>query len=130
MYRTTTRSIQVTVEPRFLEEESAPGEGRYFWAYTVHIANLGEEIVQLRSRYWSITDGNGRTEEVRGPGVVGKQPSLGPGDSFEYTSGCPLPTSSGIMRGQYQMQTAAGELFAVEIPAFSLDLPGEKRLLN
>lgn len=130
MYRTTTRSIQVTVEPRFLEEESAPSEGRYFWAYTIRIANLGEDVVQLRSRYWRIIDANGRTEEVRGPGVIGKQPSLKPGETFEYTSGCPLPTASGIMGGHYQMQTEAGEMFAVEIPSFSLDLPGEKRLLN
>lgn len=130
MYRATTRAIQVTVEPRFLEEESAPSEGRYFWAYTIHIANLGEDVVQLRSRHWRITDANGRTEEVRGPGVVGKQPSLKPGETFEYTSGCPLPTPSGIMSGLYHMQTESGELFAVEIPAFSLDLPGERRLLN
>ena len=129
-YRATTRSIRVTVEPRFLEEESAPGEGRFFWAYTIEIANLSEETVQLRSRYWRITDANGRAEEVRGMGVVGKQPVLKPGETFEYTSGCPLPTASGIMAGTYQMQTDAGELFVVDIPTFSLDLPDAKRRLN
>jgi ApaG protein len=130
MYRTTTRAIQITVEPSYLESESAPAEGRYFWAYTIEIANLGEETVQLRSRFWRITDATGRTEEVRGPGVIGKQPTLKPGDTFRYTSGCPLPTSSGFMVGTYQMQTETGEFFVVDIPAFSLDMPGPKRVLN
>jgi ApaG protein len=130
MYRTTTRAIQITVEPSYLESESAPAEGRYFWAYTIEIANLGDETVQLRSRFWKITDASGRTEEVRGAGVIGKQPTLKPGETFRYTSGCPLPTSSGFMVGTYQMQTDAGELFVVDIPAFSLDMPGPKRILN
>jgi ApaG protein len=130
MYRATTRAIQITVEPSYLEAESAPAEGRYFWAYTVEIANLGKETVQLRSRFWRITDATGRTEEVRGPGVIGKQPTLRPGETFRYTSGCPLPTSSGFMVGTYQMQTDAGEMFIVDIPAFSLDMPGPKRVLN
>jgi ApaG protein len=130
MYRTTTRAIQITVEPSYLESESAPADGRYFWAYTIEIANLGEETVQLRSRFWKITDASGRTEEVRGAGVIGKQPTLKPGETFRYTSGCPLPTSSGFMVGTYQMQTEAGELFVVDIPAFSLDMPGPKRILN
>jgi ApaG protein len=130
MYRTTTRAIQITVEPSYLESESAPAEGRYFWAYTIEIANLGDETVQLRSRFWKITDASGRTEEVRGAGVIGKQPTLKPGETFRYTSGCPLPTSSGFMVGTYQMQTEAGELFVVDIPAFSLDMPGPKRILN
>ena len=99
MYRTTTRAIQITVEPSYLEAESAPAEGRYFWAYTIEIANLGEETVQLRSRFWKITDASGRTEEVRGAGVIGKQPTLKPGEPVRYTSGCPLPTSSGFMVG-------------------------------
>ena len=90
MYRATTRAIQVTVEPSFVEEESSPEDGRYFWAYTIEIANLGDEVVRLRSRHWRITDANGRTEEVRGAGVVGKQPVLKPGETFAYTSGCPL----------------------------------------
>ena len=130
MYRATTRAIQVTVEPNFLEDESSPAERRYFWAYTIEIVNLGNQIVQLRSRYWRITDASGRVEEVRGMGVVGKQPTLKPGESFQYTSGCPLPTPSGIMVGTYQMQTEAGDLFVVDIPAFSLDLPNTKRVLN
>lgn len=128
MYRATTRSIQVTVEPSFVESES--GDGRYFWAYTIEIANQGGEVVQLRSRHWRITDGNGKTEEVRGAGVVGKQPVLKPGETFSYTSGCPLATPSGIMVGAYQMQNDQGESFSIAIPAFSLDLPDVKRTMN
>ena len=130
MYRETTRAIQVTVEPNFVEAESSPDEGRYFWAYKIEIVNLGEEVVQLRSRHWRITDASGRTEEVHGAGVVGKQPVLKPGETFSYTSGCPLPTSSGIMVGSYQMQNDAGELFSIAIPAFSLDLPDVRRTVN
>ena len=130
MYRETTRAIQVTVEPNFVEAESSPDEGRYFWAYKIEISNLGEEVVQLRSRHWRITDASGRTEEVHGAGVVGKQPVLKPGETFSYTSGCPLPTSSGIMVGSYQMQNDAGELFSIAIPAFSLDLPDVRRTVN
>jgi ApaG protein len=130
MYRAKTREIQVTVEPNFVESESAPDDGRYFWAYTIEIANLGGEVVQLRSRHWRITDANGRTEEVRGAGVVGKQPVLKPGETFSYTSGCPLTTSSGIMVGTYQMQNTEGELFSIAIPAFSLDLPHEQKVVN
>jgi ApaG protein len=130
MYKETTRAIQVTVEPSFVEAESSPDEGHYFWAYKVEISNLGEEIVRLRSRHWQITDANGRIEEVRGAGVVGKQPVLKPGESFAYTSGCPLSTSSGIMVGTYQMQNERGELFSIAIPAFSLDLPDAPRTMN
>jgi len=130
MYRTVTRSIQVTVQPSFVEDDSSPGENRYVWAYTIEIVNLGLEPVQLRSRFWRIIDGKGRTEEVRGVGVVGKEPSLKPGESFEYTSGCPLSTPSGIMAGTYQMQTESGEMFSVEIPAFSLDVPNARRVLH
>jgi ApaG protein len=130
MYRTTTRAIQVTVEPSFVETESSPDDGRFFWAYKIEIANLGEEVVQLRSRHWRITDANGRVEEVRGAGVVGKQPVLKPGETFAYTSGCPLTTSSGIMVGTYQMQNERGEMFAIAIPAFSLDVPDAPRTMN
>jgi len=130
MYEATTRSIRVTVEPTFLESESSPGDNRYFWAYAIEIANQGEEVVQLRSRHWRITDANGRTEEVRGAGVVGKQPVLKPGEVFSYTSGCPLTTPSGIMVGTYQMQTERGERFAIAIPAFSLDIPNGRRTVN
>jgi ApaG protein len=128
MYRAVTKAIQVTVEPSFVEAES--GGGRWFWAYTIEIANLGSEVVQLRSRHWRITDANGRTEEVRGAGVVGKQPVLKPGETFSYTSGCPLPTPSGIMVGTYQMQNETGETFSIAIPAFSLDLPDARRTVN
>ena len=130
MYRATTRSVQVTVETSFVAEQSSPADNRYFWSYTIEILNLGAEDVQLRSREWHITDANGITHEVTGAGVVGKQPVLRPGESFEYTSGCPLSTPSGIMAGRYQMTNQAGERFPVTIPAFSLDLPDAERILN
>ena len=107
--------------PFYLDDQSEPDEGHYVWAYHVEIVNNGNEQVQLRTRYWRITDALGRVQEVRGPGVVGEQPVLDPGDAFEYTSGTPLPTASGIMAGIYQMELATGEQFDVEIPAFSLD---------
>lgn len=130
MYRATTRNIQVDVEPFYLEEESSPASDRYFWAYSVTITNLGRETVQLRSRYWHITDALGNVEEVRGPGVVGEEPVLKAGETFEYTSGCPLKVPSGIMMGSYQMESEAGETFDIEVPAFSLDLPEAIRTLN
>ena len=130
MYETVTRGIRVRVTPQYLEEESAPDERRYLWSYTIEIANEGSEVVQLRSRHWRITDGDGRTEEVRGPGVVGQTPTIQPGTSFRYTSGCPLPTPSGIMVGSYQMTTEGGQLINVAIPAFSLDSPHARRSLN
>jgi len=123
MYSETTRSIKVTVKPYFLEDQSSPSDGHFVWAYHVRIENQGPETVQLRRRHWRITDGIGRTQEVRGPGVVGEQPVLGPGQTFEYTSGTPLGTPSGIMVGTYEMETRNGESFAVAIPAFSLDSP-------
>ena len=130
MYEAVTRGIRIRVTPQFLEEESAPAEGRYLWSYTIDIRNEGRDTVQLRSRHWRITDATGRTQEVQGPGVVGQTPVLMPGASFRYTSGCPLPTPSGIMVGTYQMTSAAGERFNVSIPAFSLDSPHAKRSLN
>ncbi len=130
MYRARTRSIEVSVTPRFLQERSAPDRGQYFWAYTIEIVNRGAETVQLKTRHWRITDGLGRTQEVRGAGVVGEQPVLRPGQSFEYTSGVPLTTPSGFMAGTYGMVTAAGENFDIEIPAFSLDSPTAKRTVN
>ncbi len=130
MYKAVTRGISVTVTPRFMPEESSPGDGRYFFAYTVEIINTGLERVQLRSRYWKIIDGNGQVQEVRGAGVVGKQPVLGPGESFHYTSGCPLATPDGTMAGSYGMVTASGETFQAEIPAFSLDSPHAKRVIH
>ena len=128
MYSATTRDILVEVQPVFLESRSEPGQ--YFWAYKVRIANGGSETVQLISRYWHITDGIGRVQEVRGAGVVGEQPVIDPGEDYEYASGTPLPTPSGIMRGNYQMRTLSGESFEIEIPAFSLDSPHEARKLN
>jgi ApaG protein len=130
MYSKKTHDISVTVQPVYLDEQSSPEESYFVWAYNVKIENSGAETVQLRSRYWKITDARGRVQEVRGPGVVGEQPVLGPGDSFEYTSGTPLPTPSGFMVGTYQMVTEAGEQFDVAIPAFSLDSPHEARRVN
>ena len=130
MYKAVTRGISVTVTPRFMPEESSPEDGRYFFAYAVEIINLGLERVQLRSRYWRIMDGRGNVQEVRGPGVVGKQPILDPGESFSYTSGCPLTTPDGTMQGSYTMVTGAGETFEAEIPAFSLDAPQARRIVH
>lgn len=130
MYRATTHDIEITVEPFYLEEQSEPDEGRYFWGYRVTIANLSKASVCLRSRYWKITDGTGKTEEVHGPGVVGEQPVIEPGDSYQYSSGCPLKTDSGMMVGSYQMQSADGTAFEVNVPAFSLDMPDSRRTLN
>jgi ApaG protein len=130
MYRAVTKNIEVTVRPRFVPDRSSPENGYYFWAYTITIANQGDETVQLKTRYWLIVDATGKRQEVRGPGVVGEEPVLDPGQSFEYTSGVPLPTSSGFMQGSYRMVTAGRESFDVEVPAFSLDLTGTERTLN
>jgi len=130
MYSETTRAIKVTVRPFYLEQHSSPDENHYVWAYHVRIENVGAETVQLRNRHWRITDSLGRLQEVRGPGVVGEQPVLNPGESYRYTSGCPLSTPSGIMSGSYRMATDTGEAFDIEIPAFSLDSPFAKRVLN
>lgn len=123
MYSEITRSIKVTVRPFYLDQHSDPVNSHFVWAYHVVIANEGGETVQLRNRHWRITDENGRLQEVRGPGVVGEQPVLQPGQSFEYTSSCPLTTPSGFMVGDYEMETQGGENFLVRVPAFSLDLP-------
>ena len=130
MYRAVTRDIQVTVESHYLADESNPDDSRFVWAYSVDIVNLGLDTVRLRARHWRIVDALGRLEEVRGLGVVGEQPVLAPGERFEYTSGCPLRTSSGMMEGSYQMETVDGERFDVTIPAFSLDIPGTARSIN
>ena len=123
MYSEITRSIKVSVRPFYLEQHSAPEEHRFVWAYQVRIENEGNETVQLRNRHWQITDELGRQQEVRGPGVVGEQPVLQPGQTYEYTSSCPLTTPSGFMVGDYEMETATGEKFLIRIPAFSLDTP-------
>lgn len=130
MYSQTTKSVTVTVKPIFLEEQSSPEESHYVWAYHVRIENKGDRTIQLRNRYWRITDSLGRIQEVRGAGVVGEQPRLKPGDSFEYTSGTPLPTPSGFMVGTYQMEAESGERFDVAVPAFSLDSPHQPARLN
>lgn len=130
MYEKTTRNISVSVRPYYLEEQSSPDEERFVWAYKVKLENRGGETVQLMHRHWRITDKFGRLQEVKGPGVIGEQPVLKPGDSFEYTSGCPLGTPSGIMAGSYQMTTTGGENFDIEIPAFSLDSPHDRAIIN
>ena len=129
-YLTVTRQIEVKVIPRFLAERSSPENGYFFWAYTITLTNLGAETVQLKTRHWRITDALGRLQEVRGAGVVGEEPVLKPGENFEYTSGVPLPTSSGFMTGTYGMISAAGEKFEIQIPAFSLDTPEKARTIN
>lgn len=130
MYSSSTNGVRVTVEPQYLEDRSEPAEGRYFWAYTIEIANSGDAPVQILARHWIITDGNGRREDVRGVGVVGEQPVIPPGAAFTYTSGCPLTTPSGTMVGSYQAIGDDGETFAVGIPAFSLDIPGAKPVIH
>ena len=123
-YSATTRSIIVEVQPFFLEDQSEPENNQYAWAYQVRIHNIGQEVVQLMSRTWRITDGRGRTIDIKGPGVIGEQPVLEPGDSFEYTSGTPLDTPTGFMRGLYHMVCSpSGEAFDVIVPPFSLDSP-------
>ena len=130
MYSEITRDIRITVRPFYLEDQSSPEEMHFVWAYHVRIENQGPDTVQLRNRYWRITDSLGRVQEVRGAGVVGEQPVLRPGEAFEYTSGTPLTTPSGIMVGTYQMESEKGELFDVKIPAFSLDSPHQAVRLN
>ncbi len=123
MSDTTTRGIRVQVESFYDEERSSPDEGYYFFAYQVRISNVGHETAQLISREWIITDAQGREQRVQGPGVVGEQPVLSPGETFEYTSFCPLPTPVGTMHGSYQMVTRAGDQFDDAIAPFSLATP-------
>ena len=129
-YSATTRQISVSVHPTYLDDQSEPEQSHFVWAYHIVIENRGAETVQLRSRHWRITNARGELQEVRGPGVVGEQPRLEPGDAFEYTSYVPLTTPSGIMTGSYQMETRDGESFDVGIPAFSLDSPHQSVKLN
>lgn len=123
MYTKKTDNIKVTATPVYIDEQSSPSNNQYVWAYHIVIENQGQEIIQLISRYWKITDALGNIQEVRGPGVVGEQPVIRPGDFYEYTSGTNLKTESGIMEGKYQMQYLNGDSFEVDIPAFSLDTP-------
>lgn len=129
-YEAETDGIIVRVRPSYLAGQSDPDSGRWVWAYQVEIENRGAAAVQLIARHWIITDARGQIEDVRGPGVVGEQPTIPPGDSYSYTSGCPLGTASGSMAGSYQMTDTEGRTFEATIPAFSLDVPGERRVLN
>ena len=129
-YTAETEGVVVRVRPSYLAGQSDPAESRWVWAYQVEIVNLSGGPVQLVARRWTITDALGRVEEVRGPGVVGEQPVIEPGDSYAYASGCPLTTPSGSMVGAYSMQDAEGRMFEAAIPAFSLDVPDARRVLN
>ena len=119
----STRDITITAQPQYLAEQSDPGQSRYVWSYTIHIKNDGTATVKLLNRHWHITDAQGRSHHVRGAGVVGEQPVLKPGEAFQYTSGVPLTTPSGIMTGEYEMALDSGDTFEVVIPPFSLDSP-------
>lgn len=129
-YSAETEGVVVRVRPAYLAGQSDPDESRWVWAYQIEIVNLTGGPVQLVARRWTITDAFGRVEEVRGPGVVGEQPVIEPGDSYAYASGCPLATPSGSMVGAYFMQDAEGRMFEAAIPAFSLDVPNARRVLN
>ena len=130
MYTKTTKNINITVSPHYLEDQSEPENQHYVWAYQVTINNLGNETVKLKNRYWKIIDSNGIKQEVRGEGVVGEQPVLNPGEKFQYTSGTPLSTPSGFMEGHYEMETKNGSKFDATIPLFSLDTPQTSAKLN
>ena len=130
MFKATTHGITVNVLPVFIDERSDPESSQYFWAYRVSIENQSGGTIQLLSRYWHITDGIGRIEEVQGDGVVGEQPIITEGDTYTYTSGCPLQTSSGIMVGKYTMVDSSGRTFEIDIPAFPLDLPDHTPSIN
>ena len=121
--KATTRGVEVSVQSSFVAERSQPALGRWFFSYRIRIANLGEVPVQLLNRHWVITDAHGNVEEVRGPGVVGEQPHLDPGEAFEYTSFCPLTTPFGTMEGSYEMVTDDGERFWAAIGRFTLAEP-------
>ncbi|GAW41887.1 CO2+/MG2+ efflux protein ApaG [Brevundimonas sp. SH203] len=129
-YSAETNGILIRVRPSYLAGQSDPEAGRWVWAYQVEIVNMSGSTVQLMARRWTITDAHGHVEEVRGPGVIGEQPVIAAGDSYSYASGCPLPTDSGSMVGAYFMTDADGRSFEADIPAFSLDTPGARRVLN
>lgn len=126
-YEAETDGIIVRVRPAFIEAQSAPEEDRFLWAYQIEIENRGPRTLQLMTRHWRITDGDGRMQEVKGEGVVGQQPVLRPGAVFEYTSGCPLTTPSGLMVGSYDLADPSGATLTARIPAFSLDSPYDTR---
>ncbi|MFW2830709.1 Co2+/Mg2+ efflux protein ApaG [Sphingomonas sp. ID0503] len=116
----TTRGVTVRVAVSFLPEQSAPDRGQWFWSYHIRIENGGAETIQLLTRHWTISDGRGHRQEVRGDGVVGEQPVIDPGQTYDYVSGCPLPTPTGAMQGSYRMVTESGATFDVDIPRFPL----------
>lgn len=130
MTAAVTRQIEVSVETSFLEKDSDPNEQYFVWAYRITITNHSDESVQLLTRHWQITDAMGRMQEVRGEGVIGEQPIIAPGASFTYSSGTPLGTASGFMRGSFQMLGPYGDKFDIEIPAFSLDSPHDAPQLH
>jgi ApaG protein len=130
MYSKTTNGVTVTVSPYFLDDQSSPSDNHYVWAYKVNINNKGLDILHLRQRTWIIIDGNGRVLQVQGEGVVGETPTIKPGETFEYTSGTPLKTTSGIMQGYYSMLVENGEKIKIGIPTFSLDSPYEKKKVH
>ncbi len=129
-YQEISHSVSVSATPIFAEHESSDKEKRYIWAYQIRIENKSEHVLQLRRRYWKITDCYGKTQEIRGDGVVGEQPTLKPGDVFEYTSATPLQTPSGIMEGTYVMVDPSGKEFEIKIPAFSLDSPYQNQVIH
>ena len=130
MYSKTTNGVTVTVNPYFLDDQSSPNDNHYVWAYKVNIDNKGSDILHLNQRTWIIIDGNGRVLQVQGDGVVGETPIIKPGETFEYTSGTPLKTTSGIMQGYYSMSADSGEKIKIDIPTFSLDIPYEKKKIH
>jgi len=130
MYSKTTNNINVSVKSYYLEDQSKPDEQHYVWAYQITINNFSKQTVQLKKRYWEITESNGVKKEVSGAGVVGEQPILHPGEKYEYTSGAPLSTPSGFMEGYYEMETKDGNKFDASIPLFSLDSPHSSKQIN
>jgi len=129
-YEAETEGVLIRVRPSYLAGQSDPDGGRWVWAYQVEIVNLTPTPIQLMARRWVITDGQGRVEEVRGAGVVGEQPVIKPGASSSYAAACPPGTPTGSMAGGSYRTDAAGRSFEAAIPAFSLDVPGERRVLN
>ncbi|CAN5245624.1 Co2+/Mg2+ efflux protein ApaG [soil metagenome] len=129
-YSAETEGVLIKVRPSYLAGQSDPEAGRWVWAYQIEIVNLSASTIQLMSRRWTITDAYGHVEEITGPGVIGEQPVIAPGDSYSYASGCPLGAPSGSMVGAYAMTDAGGRTFEAAIPAFSLDIPGSRRVLN
>lgn len=129
-YEAVTEGVVVRVRPQFLESESKPEDYRFVWAYHIEIENTGARTWQLMTRHWRITDRDGRVQEVNGPGVVGQQPVLKPGETFNYSSGCPLLVPSGMMQGVYQLVDESGDILDVKIPLFALDSPYDQRRAN